>query len=290
MKNYYRILGVLDDAEDVVIRAAYKALAQRYHPDKWKGSADEANQKMAEINEAYATLSDAQKRRAYDDTFFQQSPRNDAEHVNDEGMDDFEGEDVETWKMAVEFFPNLELQYAELRKISHALANTFRIHLVEAKDFKNSEAIKEKFEYDHLKKYYGDDAHIRRFARRLLVSGYQHAAIELNKIVRYMGETVTLEQIKKRIFDKYPEAKSVENVTSAKSMDSIYTKALNNDIDKFDAIRIIEYTLGTHVRTEVGFWSVSYIFSKDGVITELKNDTELIEYAINIAKTGARSK
>ncbi len=30
MKNYYKILGVLDDAEDIVIRAAYKALAQRY--------------------------------------------------------------------------------------------------------------------------------------------------------------------------------------------------------------------------------------------------------------------
>ena len=39
MKDYYRTLGVLDDAEDIIIRAAYKALAQRYHPDKWKGDA-----------------------------------------------------------------------------------------------------------------------------------------------------------------------------------------------------------------------------------------------------------
>jgi DnaJ-class molecular chaperone len=33
-KDYYRILGVLDDAEDIVIKAAYRALAQRYHPDQ----------------------------------------------------------------------------------------------------------------------------------------------------------------------------------------------------------------------------------------------------------------
>ena len=56
-KDYYRILGVLDDAEEIVIRAAYKALAQRYHPDKWTGSKDEANKRMSDINEAYGVLS-----------------------------------------------------------------------------------------------------------------------------------------------------------------------------------------------------------------------------------------
>ena len=62
-KDYYRILGVLDDAEDIIIRAAYKALAQRYHPDKWLGSPEEANRRMAEINEAYSVLSDPIKRK-----------------------------------------------------------------------------------------------------------------------------------------------------------------------------------------------------------------------------------
>ena len=46
MKDYYRILGILDDAEDIIIRAAYKALAQRYHPDKWKGDKTEATKRM----------------------------------------------------------------------------------------------------------------------------------------------------------------------------------------------------------------------------------------------------
>jgi TPR repeat protein len=65
-KDYYRILGVLDDAEDIVIRAAYRALAQRYHPDKWSGNLEEASARMAEINEAYAVLIDASARAAYD--------------------------------------------------------------------------------------------------------------------------------------------------------------------------------------------------------------------------------
>lgn len=67
-KDYYRILGVLDDADEIVIRAAYKALAQRYHPDKWTGSKEEANKRMSEINEAYGVLSDPVKRKQYDAT------------------------------------------------------------------------------------------------------------------------------------------------------------------------------------------------------------------------------
>ena len=58
MKDYYRILGVLDDAEDIIIKAAYRALAQRYHPDKWSGDQVEATKRMAEINEAYSVLSE----------------------------------------------------------------------------------------------------------------------------------------------------------------------------------------------------------------------------------------
>ena len=42
MKDYYAILGVTPQAEDVVIKAAYRALAQRYHPDRFVGSPEEA--------------------------------------------------------------------------------------------------------------------------------------------------------------------------------------------------------------------------------------------------------
>ena len=66
-KTYYQTLGVTPDAEDIVIRAAYKALSQRYHPDKFKGSAEEAEAKMKEINIAYSVLSDKEKRKAYDE-------------------------------------------------------------------------------------------------------------------------------------------------------------------------------------------------------------------------------
>ena len=37
-KNHYAVLGLLHTAEPVVVKAAFKALAQRYHPDKFKGN------------------------------------------------------------------------------------------------------------------------------------------------------------------------------------------------------------------------------------------------------------
>jgi hypothetical protein len=66
MKDYYKILGVKPSATGAEIKTAYRALAFKYHPDKNpENSLSEAHFK--EIQEAYSTLSNPGKRRAYDD-------------------------------------------------------------------------------------------------------------------------------------------------------------------------------------------------------------------------------
>jgi molecular chaperone DnaJ len=64
-KNYYEILGVDKKASAEEIKSAYRKLAMKYHPDRNQGNA-EAAEKFKEINEAHETLSDQQKRAAYD--------------------------------------------------------------------------------------------------------------------------------------------------------------------------------------------------------------------------------
>jgi curved DNA-binding protein CbpA len=64
--TYYEILGVSRRARPDGVRAAYRRLAQQYHPDKMPGNA-RAEQVMAAINEAYAVLSDPQQRARYDE-------------------------------------------------------------------------------------------------------------------------------------------------------------------------------------------------------------------------------
>ena len=59
------MVGVSKDADDAAIKKAYRALAKKYHPDMNPGDA-EAEKKFKEASEAYAVLSDAEKRRQYD--------------------------------------------------------------------------------------------------------------------------------------------------------------------------------------------------------------------------------
>jgi curved DNA-binding protein len=61
MKNFYNILGVAENATDKDIKEAFKGLAKKHHPDR---GGDE--KKFKEINEAYDTLKNQQKRQEYD--------------------------------------------------------------------------------------------------------------------------------------------------------------------------------------------------------------------------------
>lgn len=63
-RDYYEVLGVARDASAEDIKKAFRKLAMKYHPDRNKGP--EAEEKFKEANEAYAVLSDPEKRQQYD--------------------------------------------------------------------------------------------------------------------------------------------------------------------------------------------------------------------------------
>ncbi len=63
-RTYYQILMLAETADREIISTVYRKLARRYHPDM--DSSQQAERKMLELNEAYATLRDPEKRREYD--------------------------------------------------------------------------------------------------------------------------------------------------------------------------------------------------------------------------------
>lgn len=64
-RDYYEVLGIDRNADEAAIKKAYRALAKKYHPDMNPGDA-EAEKKFKEASEAYAILSDPEKRQQYD--------------------------------------------------------------------------------------------------------------------------------------------------------------------------------------------------------------------------------
>lgn len=70
--TFYAILGIPPNADEEAIRGAYRTLARRYHPDRGAGSSSE---KFRELTRAYETLSDRERRHAYDNSLKRFEPR-----------------------------------------------------------------------------------------------------------------------------------------------------------------------------------------------------------------------
>lgn len=188
MKDYYAILGVVPNAEDIVIKAAYKALAQRYHPDRNPDSPDAAK-RMAEINEAYQVLSDPPQRKAYDQErgtkeqdFTDWSREEEAEETTS-STDPFEAD----WQVAIKYYPDLEEINRRLMRTSRLLAFTFRATILDTKVYDARNAWAELLETGFLMTYFGDHPKLVDFARTVISQGNKAAAKALNQAVRVLG-------------------------------------------------------------------------------------------------------
>ena len=204
-KDHYRILGVIQDAEDIIIKAAYRALAQRYHPDKWPGSPAEATRRMSKINGAFVVLSDPKKRKQYDQSRASNEYNELEEDSNNVGTEDDLGNSLnENWSEAVKYFTDLEDIINDLSRISKPLAQTYKVYLLENRDFTKRKIIADQLERKFLEKYFGTNEEIIRFSRFLIRWKVKSAAKELNRAINLLGNNIHPKLIINRILDNYP--------------------------------------------------------------------------------------
>jgi curved DNA-binding protein CbpA len=223
-KDYYMILGVLPDAEDVVIKAAYKALIQRYHPDRFKGSAEEAQRRTTELNEAYEVLSNPSKRAAYDRE--RQAQHNSSTSDYDDDYVDDSSADVleQDWAVALEFYPDLKGLEARLRRISMPLAIGFRQLLLSNKDFDKRVTVAQQLEKRFLQSYFGSNTKVVEFATKLIMDGKRDAAKELNKVIGVLGSKVDSKPVIDKIYTKYYAQEIAKEREESEAVSSFYIK------------------------------------------------------------------
>jgi curved DNA-binding protein CbpA len=201
-QDHYSTLGVLPDAEDIVINAAYRALAQRYHPDKWKGEPAESHRRMSSINVAYHTLGDEKLRADYDRSRTQKSQQDFSSEETPDYSEAFTSalnEVEERWSLACSIFPDLKALRAGLSKISTSLAFAYVTGLLGSKIYEKRHDLAAHLELNFLQRYFGTDEQIIKFAKELILLGKRDAAKALNSLVDVMGSEVDASLLISRI-------------------------------------------------------------------------------------------
>jgi hypothetical protein len=192
-RDCYSTLGVLPGAEDVVISAAYRALAQRYHPDRWRGDPATAHARMVELNRAYETLRDPAHRATYDRARrTEEREPFDRDEAGD-FTDAFSSALSETearWKIACSIYPDLVNLRGSLTKVSANLAFAFVTQVLELRAFEGRIEIARKMESMFLERYFGTDPAVVAYAKTLILAGHRDAAKALNTLVDVMGSNV----------------------------------------------------------------------------------------------------
>ena len=183
--DYYAILGVLPSAETIVIKAAYRALSKRYHPDVYKGA--NIAEKMADINEAYETLSSDDKKAAYDEARGSRSQDADEYFNDDFGTHNTVDPLDADWKVAVKYHPDLEDAAAKLTKYSKKIAYTYKAYMLETKDFDNIQRAARAAAEEFLEIHFGQNEGIIAFAEELFNDDRKDILLELNRAVKVLG-------------------------------------------------------------------------------------------------------
>jgi curved DNA-binding protein CbpA len=179
MRTYYDVLGVAPDTPDVVIKAAYRALAKEYHPDGTNASMDSAD-RFIEIQTAYAVLSKPNSRSEYDAELqealaFSPSPVATAEASG--------SLPTAPWQPVPQGKADIERICARLALYSEPLAQSFYAAYLRGECADAPQRFAEEMEASFFREYFGQDPDMQGLARLLLLGGRTGAAFTLNQLV-----------------------------------------------------------------------------------------------------------
>jgi len=279
-RDHYFILGVLPEAEAIVITAAYRALAQRYHPDRSPADPTEAHRRITEINEAYRVLGDEKLRLEYDATRKKGDYADYRFAESDESSQAFNaalGEMEDRWKLAVDIFPDLKTLRESLARISTSLAFGFVTVLLDSKRYNHRNQIAAGIERQFLQRYFGTNERVLEYARELIQAGHLEAARTLNKIVDVMGSELDPALVLQRIERQYSvnsksfQREGVEALTKSVRDTGYFTEACL-------LAKLLGYRVAEHSTGFLGSNLNITVTSPRNVVTRFKATNDFVEW------------
>ena len=236
MQNHYKILGLTPDADDAVIKAAYRALCIKYHPDRYDGDKSFATELMKKINHAYEILSNPNKKKEFDEKWGQSGNFSSTEQ-SEETFN--ASKEIESdWQFAVEYYPKLERLYNQLQKINIQIAYAFKVLIISEQQFTNAESVADKIEHQFLSKYFGTNENIMYAARRYILEGNREAAKEINKAVNIFGSDINDALVLYKIRKRFPFRNNFSNDENI-DWKSVWDKETKKEVLKFICIILI---------------------------------------------------
>jgi curved DNA-binding protein CbpA len=215
--DYYDVLGVAPDADPEVVRAAYRALAKKYHPDSRLEGKAEAEKKLREVNQAYEVLSSPVDREKYD-------RQRSARHQNSDSGDSNRVEetlhtkDESHWRIIEQRHPEIQFKYKQLLKISRPLAEAFRSRIIRERAFTKYDQISSELIDQFSSRYFGTNQTLRQFGLWCLFTDKREAARELNQIIAKLGTPQDPSQILAQLRAKHRIAAPHGNATRQGAM------------------------------------------------------------------------
>jgi hypothetical protein len=177
MRTYYDVLGVAADTPDVVIKAAFRALAKEYHPDRANAESGDTD-KFIEIQTAYAVLSKPESRSEYDAELRETFPSLAA------------GDGIPGRALSPLHWPSVPYSSADIERIcarlslySEALAQSFHEALLRGECTPDPWRFADEMEKSFFREYFGEDPDVQAFARLLLLGSRTGAALTLNQLM-----------------------------------------------------------------------------------------------------------
>ena len=210
--DHYQTLGLARHAEPAVVKAAYRALASLYHPDR--NPAPDAIERIQRINAAHDVLSDPVRRRAYDASLVGESLPASTDPDEPDPL-------AERWQIAAGFFPEIRRHHHLLQRLSPRVGDDFRLHLLHHQQYAEADALAARLRSEFLTRHFGSDPAMQDYAERLVLAREIDAARFVGRIVSVLGASVTADSVREKVTQRYP-----------RSVASLHKRALYSRIEQ----------------------------------------------------------